>query len=235
MLKVKDLMTHEVVSVHPSTSLKDVARLLVEHRVSGLPVVDDHGAVVGVVSEGDLVAKEQGRDAVERRPLAAILGDSKETRSQLAKVDAGTAGEAMTAPVVTTRPDAYVVEAAALMTRRQVNRLPVLDGDRLVGVISRADVVRAFVQSDNQIADSVRQDVLRDTLWLDNRLFDVKVNDGVVTIEGRAGRRSTAEMIERFAGMVPGVLAVDSKVTWDTDDRDIQAPERDLFSLYGDR
>ena len=147
MLKVRDLMTPEVVTVRPTTPIKDAAGLLVEHRISGMPVVDDSGRVVGVISEGDLIVKEHGADPVQRRPLARIFGDSPETRAQLAKIVALTAGDAMTAPAITIKADDLVAEAAATMARSRVNRLPVIDGDELVGVVSRADIVRAFVRA----------------------------------------------------------------------------------------
>jgi CBS domain-containing protein len=119
MLKVRDLMTPDVVTVGPTTPIKDVARSLVDHRISGVPVVDDDERVLGVVSEGDLIVKEQGADSVERRPLARIFGDSPATRAQLAKALALTAGDAMTAPAITVAADAPVAEAAAMMTSRQ--------------------------------------------------------------------------------------------------------------------
>ena len=91
-------MTREV-SASAGTPLREVAQLLVDHRISGLAVVDDEGAILGVVSEADLLVKEQGADAVRHRPLARILGESRESRSRLAKLGALTAGEAMTSPV----------------------------------------------------------------------------------------------------------------------------------------
>ena len=232
MLTVRDLMTDEVVTAHPTMPIKDVATLLVEHRISGLPVVDDGGLVLGVVSEGDLIFKEHAPDSVERRPLARIFGDSSATRARLAKVLALTAGDAMTAPAITVTANSLIAEAAATMTRSRVNRLPVVDGDVLVGVISRADVVRALVRTDDELAESIREDVLYQTMWLDPGLFDVVVTDGRARIRGRVERRSEAEMIDRIAKMVPGVIGVTTELAWELDDRKIEAPKRDLVSRY---
>ena len=232
MLKVRDLMTREVVTARETTPVKDVARLLVERRISGVPVVDDGGRILGVISEGDLVVKEQGANSLKHRPLARIFGDAAETRAQLAKVLALTAGDAMTAPAITITANALATEAAMTMTRRQVNRLPVVDGDELVGVITRADIVRAFARSDEEIALSVREDVLHKTLWLDPDSFEIAVDAGKVRLGGQADRRSEAEMIERITAMVPGVTGVSSELTWKFDDRGVEAPERDLVSRY---
>lgn len=231
MLKVRDLMTADVVTVRPTTPIKDAARLLVEHRISGMPVVDG-GRVVGVISEGDLIVKEHGADPVERRPLARIFGDSPETRAQLAKIVALTAGDAMTAPAITISADALVAEAAATMMRRGVNRLPVVDSDELVGVVSRADIVRAFVRTDEELTEAIRGDVLYKTLWLDPSLFEVVVTKGKARIRGQVERRSEADVIERIAMMVPGIVGVENELTWTLDDRQIEAPERDLISPF---
>jgi CBS domain-containing protein len=232
MLKVSDLMTREVTTVRPTASLKDVARLLVEHGISGVPVVDEQGHLVGVVSEGDLVVKEQGPSAVDRRPLARIFGDSPETRAELAKVFALTAGDAMTAPAITIDGDALVAEAAAKMTRHHVNRLPVMEGEALIGLVTRADVVRAFARTDEELTDAIRDDVLYRTLWLDPDTFDVTVDGGKVRLKGSVERRSEVDMIRRITAMVPGVTAVEAELDWQLDDRDIEAPERDLVSPF---
>lgn len=222
MLTVHDVMTRSVVTVGRDTPLKEVARLLIDHSISGVPVVDSAGAVVGVVSEADLLIKEGGADVVDHRPFARLLGDSARTRERLAKRAAVTAGEAMTTPVVSIGSGRPIHEAAALMTARGVNRLPVVDDGRLVGVVSRADLVRAYVRSDEELADTIRRDVILGVLWLDPDSFVVVVEDGVASVIGRVERRSTAEMIERLVPMVPGVVGVNASVEWTVDDRAIE-------------
>jgi CBS domain-containing protein len=228
VLKVRDLMTSHVISVRPTTPIREVARLLIDHRISGMPVIDESGGVIGVVSEGDLVAKEQDPESLERRPLARIFGDSLETRAELSRLLALTAGDAMTAPAITIASDALIAEAATAMTRRRVKRLPVVDGEKLVGVITRADIVRAFARPDDELAHAISEDVLYRTIWLDPDAFDVHVADGKVRIRGRVERRSEADMIERFASLVPGVVSVSSDVTWRLDDGDPRFDERDF-------
>ena len=218
MMKVRDVMTHSVLSVRREAPLKEVALVLVDHRISGVPVVDVDGAVLGVVSEADLLMKERGADAVRHRPLARFLGESQESRTQLAKLAAVTAGEAMTAPAVTIESGRRISEAAALMIARRVNRLPVVDDGRIVGIVTRADLVRAYVRSDDELARTIREDVLLRILWLDPSVFTVVVTDGVASISGRVERRSTAEMVEQAVSMVPGIMDVHADVTWGLDD-----------------
>lgn len=222
MMTVREAMTASVVAVRAATPLKDVARLLVEHRISGLPVVDDDGTVLGVVSEADFLMKEQGAEAVPHRPLARLFGESQASRSQLAKVAALTAGEAMTAPAVTIEPGRRIIEAAAIMTARGLNRLPVVEDGRLVGIVTRADLVRAYVTSDDELVRTIREEVLLRTLWLDPVPFDVQVVDGVASIRGRVERRSTAEMIERAVTLVPGIVDVNAAIEWSLDDRQLE-------------
>lgn len=230
MKTVRDVMTTSVLSVRPDALIKDVARLLIENRISGLPVVDDTGRVIGVISEGDLLVKEQSRSAIHRRPLARIFGESGDTRQSLAKVDARTAGDAMTTPPVTIDASSPVGMAATLMIQRRVNRLPVLENDRLAGIATRADVISAFVRTDEDLADAIRHEVLHRMLWLDPSDFSVAVADGVATISGRVGRRSTVGIIERSVEMLPGIVAVLADITWTIDDRDIDAPGPDYLS-----
>ncbi len=232
MQTVKDMMTRPAISVEPGTSIRDVARLLVEHGVSGLPVVDARGAVVGVISEGDLLVKEGGPDSIRHRPLAHLFGESRETQEALARVEARTAGDAMTSPAITIDAQRPLQAAAALMVEKGIKRLPVTEGDVLVGIVTRADLVRAFLQSDEDLAESVRRDVLLRALWLDPADFEVVVTEGVVTVRGRVERRSTAAMLPRFVQMVPGVVAVEAHIDWSIDDGEIEAPSPDLLGPY---
>jgi CBS domain-containing protein len=231
--KVEDVMTRSVITIAPETPIPEVARLLLEHGVSGLPVVTADGRILGVISEGDLLVKEAGLPRESGRPLSRLFGAGRPTREQQEKVDARTAGDAMTSPAITVGAAATVQSAAGLMTDRRVNRLPVVDADgRLVGIVTRADLVRAFVRSDADLVEAVRGDVLRATMWLDPDAFEVTASDGVVRIAGAVQRRSTAEMLVRFIRTVPGVVSVDPAITWSLDDRDIEAPSPDLLSPY---
>jgi CBS domain-containing protein len=232
MQKVRDVMTRPAISVGPDTSIRDVARLLVEHNISGIPVVDAGGATLGVISEVDLLVKEGGRDSIPHRPLARLFGESRETQKALARVEARTVGDAMTSPAITIEADRPLQYAAALMVRKGIKRLPVIDDGVLVGIVTRTDLVRASIRSDEDLAETIRQDVLLRALWINPADFEVSVREGVVTVRGTVGRRSTAAMLPRFIQVVPGVVAVDAQVDWTLDDGDIHAAAGDLMGPY---
>ena len=211
-MRVKDLMTQDVVTVRSSTQLKDAAALLASQRISGLPVVDDEDHVLGVLSEGDILYKESGTQ--DRPGLLDRLLSVPPTGLDL-KLAAKTAGEAMSAPALTIGPRKPVTEAATMMIEEGVNRLPVVDDEeRLIGIITRADLVRAFVRSDAEIEHEIREDVFRRTLWLEPDTLQVDVADGEVRISGEVETRTDAELIPTFVQRVPGVVAVLSKLRW---------------------
>ena len=234
MKTVQDLMTRSVVSVRAETPLKEVARLLVGHRISGLPVVDEGDRVLGVVSEADLLLKEQDPELLVRRPLVRFFGESKANRARLAKIGARTAGDAMTTPAITILPTQRISAAAAVMTERRVNRLPVVDENRrLLGIVTRADLIRAFIRTDADLARTIREEVLLRNLWLDPLTFQIDVRDGRVEIRGHVERWSTAEMVERTVALVPGVVDVRSLITWSLNDSDLRPQPLDLVFPFG--
>ncbi|GIU94089.1 MAG: hypothetical protein KatS3mg012_0546 [Gaiellaceae bacterium] len=212
-MKVGDVMTREVRAVKEETPLKEVARLLAENGISGLPVTDVQGRVVGVVSEADIVGKEAGARH-ERSLLGRLLAGGESP-----KLDARTAGEAMTSPAITITADREVAEAARTMTERSVNRLPVVDENgRLVGIVTRADLVRAFLRADAEIESELREDVAARTLWIDPSRLEITVENGEVTLGGEVDTKADAELLEYFASRVPGVVSVRSTLRWQVDE-----------------
>jgi CBS domain-containing protein len=139
----------------------------------------------------------------------------------------------MTSPAITVDASRSIHHAAGVMIERRVNRLPVVEGGRLVGIVTRADLVRAFVRSDEQLAETIRDDVMLRSLWIDPTRFVVEVADGVATIRGSVERRSTATMIVHLVEMVPGVVGVNADIAWSVDDNEIHAPAPDYFSPKG--
>ncbi len=216
-MKVKDLMTANVVAVGTETPLKDVADILSEFRISGLPVVSERGTVLGVVSENDILVKERGTEPLRGLVGRLLAGDAVELE---AKVAARTAGEAMTSPAVTIMPDRPVSAAAGEMVERRINRLPVVDEDgKLLGIVTRADLVKAFARSDEEIVREIREDVMSRALWLDPSAVEVSSTRGEVTLKGRLETRIEAEALAALAERVPGVVSVSSELTYPEQER----------------
>ena len=207
-MRVAELMTSDVVTVRADTPLREAAALLAERRISGLPVVDAEGRVVGVLSEADIVAKAGGAARGHR-----LLGWLLEPDVDLAdKIRARTVGEAMSAPALTIEADRRVHEAARLMAAEGINRLPVVMDGVLAGIVTRADVVRAFSRSDAEIAAEITDEILRRTLWLEPGSVTVAVTDGAVTLAGEVESGADAELLPVFVSRVPGVVSVRSDV-----------------------
>jgi CBS domain-containing protein len=215
-MRIEKIMTRDVITVAPDTSLKDVAQLLVDNRISGVPVCGPNGEVLGVVSEADILRKEEGVSPDLARPLAWLV---RRLDGELDKIGARTAGEAMTAPALTVRPTQHASAVARLMVDYSINRVPVVAGDRLVGIVSRADLVRAFIRSDEEIEREIREDVLLEIMLLAPGDIDVSVENGRVVMSGRLTTREDAEILERCVRRVPGVLDVEvSDLTWSPGD-----------------
>jgi CBS domain-containing protein len=210
-MRIEEVMTRAVRTVAPETSLKEAAEILAELRISGLPVVEA-GKVVGVLSEADILSKERG-EAPFRGGLLGLVFENGHGR---AKLLAKTVGEAMTSPAITIGPQRPVPEAAAVMIDKKINRLPVVDDEgTLVGLVSRADLVRAFVRPDDEIAREIREDVVLHTLWIAPEQLDVKVENGAVMLAGQVETKDDAELLPEFVRRVPGVIEVQSSLTWE--------------------
>ncbi|NUR98191.1 MAG: CBS domain-containing protein [Kribbellaceae bacterium] len=208
-LTVSDVMTSDVVTVAEDTPFKTVAATLAEHHISAVPVRSVHGGVAGVVSETDLLRKEQ----FQRRPDRPWL--LRKTRT---KADALTARSLMTTPAVTIEGGCTLDEAARLMAARGITRLVVMDGDELTGIVTRSDLLRAFLAPDEEILARVRREVVDRHLWDDPAAVQVAVLDGVVTLTGQVERRSTVTFATDRVAAVDGVVGVRNELTWRFDD-----------------
>jgi CBS domain-containing protein len=207
-MRVSDLMTTNVVTVAPELTLKEVASLLVEHGISGVPVTEGD-RVVGVISERDILFKE--RPSVgHRRGVRARLMDETDL---MIKIDARTARDAMSSPPVTIASGRAVADAAKLMLDEGVSRLPVVDSGRLVGMITESDLVRAFARADDEIRREIREETFLKN-FAQRDLVDVQVRDGRVTINGAVATKDQAELVEAMVDEIPGVVSVDARLNW---------------------
>ncbi|MDI9885124.1 CBS domain-containing protein [Streptomyces sp. HNM0645] len=192
---VADLMTPDAVAVVPGTTFKEIARLLDEFGISAVPVVDADGRPLGVVSEADLV------------------------RRQASGGGAPTAEGLMTSPAVVARPEWSVVKAARVMEKNRIKRLPVTDDTgRVIGVLSRSDLIQLFLRRDRAIQEEILEDVLTRTLRLSPSALSVEVADGRVTLSGTVPRRSLVPVTVRLCESVDGVVDVTDRLTFTWDD-----------------
>jgi CBS domain-containing protein len=220
---VKDVMTTHVVAVRLNATYKEMAARLREFRVSAFPVIDNDNKVVGVVSEADLLTKEALEYSVASRMGGILHGRER------AKAAAVIAADLMTKPPVTIGPHEPVWHAARLLYARKVKRLPVVDDDgRLIGIVSRADVLGVYSRPDAEIRHDVIENVIVGTVLTDPARFAVAVQDGVVTVEGKPENASVGrDMIEEIRH-VEGVVAVRDRLSYPPEPRVVPRTDMDL-------
>ncbi|MEU8261808.1 CBS domain-containing protein [Micromonospora sp. NPDC048999] len=213
--QVGDVMTRDVATVGEERPYRQIVDVLIRRAVSAVPVVDGHRRVLGLVSEADLLHKvERAGQPDERRVF-----EGRRRRTAREKAGALLARDLMTAPAVTTYPQASLPAAARLMDREAVKRLPVLDDlGRLVGIVTRGDLLRVHLRTDAEIREDVVQEVLRRVLAVRDGLVTVQVRDGAVTLDGRLDRRGAVELAGRLAAQVSGVVQVHNAIAYDVDD-----------------
>jgi CBS domain-containing protein len=219
---VADVMTRRVVTVTGETGYKQIVETLTSNAVSAVPVVDAGSHVVGVVSEADLLHKV---DIAAIEPHGWPL-ERKRVRIAREKANADFARDLMSAPPITVAESDPVAIAARLMDTEQVKRLPVVDSQgRLVGIVSRSDLLRPYLRSDEDIREEISQGVLLHTMWMDPREFTVAVDQGIVTIRGEVERSSTIPILVGIIRSVPGVVDVIERLSSRLDDdRQTTAP-----------
>jgi len=215
---VKDVMTTTVAVVTTETPFKEIARRLAEHRVAALPVIDAREHVVGVVSEADLLLKEEHPEPRLGRPF-----EGRRRASERRKASGALARDLMTAPAVTVGPDAPLAEAARLMHEHGYRSLPVVDAtERVVGIVARRDLLRAFLRPDHEIQEEIEDQVILESLWIDPQSVTVSVEQGVVTLSGQLEPSSLIPILVRMTYGVDGVVRVENHLTADFDDTDIR-------------
>ncbi|MFC4060626.1 CBS domain-containing protein [Planomonospora corallina] len=221
---VKNVMTVDVAAVTANAPFHTIAELLIDRGVSGVPVVDADQRVVGVVSEADLLRKEEFKERYYgeeyRPPLRTRLRHHLAADGDVQRRAAGeTAEELMTSPAVTVTPSSSVIMAARLMDRHGVKRLPVVGDDGvLLGIVSRRDLIRVFVRSDHEIERRVREDVIVRNLWADPQSVRITVREGVVTLSGELETRSQAATAVHVTRNLDGVVDVIDELGWGKDD-----------------
>jgi CBS domain-containing protein len=225
-MNVADIMTQPVITVQPETRIAEAARLMLQHRVSGLPVVDPGGAMIGIVTEGDLLRRaELGTERHRPHWLELLLGPGRLARDYI-DTHARAVGEVMTENVASVAPDDTLPDVVRLMEKRHVKRLPVIKEGRLVGIVSRANLVRALMRAqtcsaatrtkdrtDRQIRDQILAEICKQS-WGPCFSVDAKVSGGVVELYGCITDDRERTALQVLAENIPGVAAVHHRLTW---------------------
>ncbi|MFE9451590.1 CBS domain-containing protein [Streptomyces sp. NPDC006739] len=200
---VSDVMTETVAAVGRRAPFKEIVQLMQDWGISALPVIEGEGRVVGVVSEADLLPKEELRDDPDtgHLPLRKPV--------DVTKAGALTAEGLMTSPAVTVMASATLAEAARIMARQGIKRLPVVDdAGLLAGIVSRADLLKIFLRGDEEIAEEIRRDITSHLLPQPSSAVRVEVESGVVTIIGRIRDTALVPTVARLVRAVEGVADV---------------------------
>jgi CBS domain-containing protein len=213
-LTVADMMTARVVVARAAMPLKEAASVLATHHISALPVLDPDDRLVGMVSERDLLAKQ-----AHPLPEPVRWWQRRRTRREIRRAAGDTVGHVMTTDPVTIAPNLPLAEAARRMTDHELKHLPVIDDKgALVGIVSRADLLGAFLRTDEEIRSAVLDEVFVHLLWADPTELDVSVTDGIVSMAGTVEERSTAELAEQLVHRLDGVIDVISRLEYRIDD-----------------
>ena len=225
---VDDVMTTDVVTVREDIPYREIVDTLTGRRVSAVPVVDEFRYVVGVVSEADLLHKIELVGAEPERRVFA----GRQRREAQAKAHGLLARDLMSTPPVTVLPRATLAGAARLMDQERVKRLPVVDDlGRLCGIVSRGDLLRVYLRPDAEIRRDVVEEVLGRTLWVEPGRVEVTVTGGVVTLQGRTDRLSTAQLATKLTANVPGVVEVVDGLGYEFDDRKLTGAQHSTYGL----
>jgi CBS domain-containing protein len=219
-MKASEVMATNVVTVEPRTTVKDIAEIMTGRRISGVPVLDG-GKLVGIVSETDLLHRaETGTEKRHKWWLGAFM-DADRMAREYAASHGRVAADIMTRNVITVKADADLGEVADLLDRKKLKRVPVVDGGALVGMITRGDLVRAFLakakaaevaQVDDETLTTAIKSRMRRESWLDASLVNLDVKDGVVTLEGFVTSRDQLKALSLLVAETPGVVRVDTQL-----------------------
>jgi CBS domain-containing protein len=215
-MKARDVMVTPVVTVKPSASVKEVAQLLLEKRISAVPVVDEEGKVVGIVSEGDLMHRSEAGTTLRRSWWLTGLTSEETLAAEYVKAHASKVADVMTSKVIAAGPDAPLHELAALMETNAIKRVPIVENGRLVGIVSRANLLRAVASArpslEIPLADAgIREELLgllQREAWGRPWLLNVIVRDGAVELWGVARSDAERKAIRIAAERIQGVRAV---------------------------
>lgn len=217
-MKIEDVMTRGVITVRPDAPIHEAARLMTEHRVSGLPVIDEAGRLVGIISEGDLILRQKPREVGGWWRF--FFNDGERLAREYRKAVGTTVGEVMTTAVISVSPDLPISSAASVLDKRHVRRLPVVSNGTLLGIVSRGDLIKALAAApptgmsvpDAQLVTEMRARMAREP-WTDSHAIVVQAKEGHLSLRGFVGSREEKAALETMARAIDGCRGVDNRLT----------------------
>lgn len=219
-MKAHDVMVSPVITAKPSTSVREVAELFLKYRISAVPIVDGDDRVIGIVSEGDLLHRAEAGTERRRSWWLRAFASNETLAQDYVKAHTQRVEDVMTRDVIVARPYTPVHEVAALLEKNGIKRVPVVENDRVVGIISRANLIQAVASArrvlDMPLSDSAIRDKLLAHLkrqpWAHTSLVNVTVSNGVVDLWGSAQSDAERKAIRVAAETAPGVTAVNDNL-----------------------
>jgi CBS domain-containing protein len=206
----REIMSRPAITIRPETPIRDIVNLMLRFGISGLPVVDAQGRLLGIVTEADVIHKEA--EPSPSPPAIPWHGRSlwlERRVDRYRKAMGTTARDLMTENVVTAGEETSVRDLAHLMLSRGVNRVPIVTEGRVVGIVTRADILKVFVRSDEALVAAVRDALVHD-LWIDPTHLTIACTGGVVTIAGKVDRRSDRDLAVKWIRSIDGVIGVEA-------------------------
>ncbi len=221
-MKAQDIMTRDVATVRPDTAVGDIAALMLEKRISGVPVLSDSGMIIGMVSESDLLHRAEVGTERKRGWWLRTFADSDALAREYAKAHGLKAHEVMSRPVISVRDDAELRDVADILDSQRIKRVAVVHEGRLVGIITRSDLVRALSQAqivgaakkvDNAALHKTLHERMRAQSWLNDSYINVIVNDGVVELWGFVVTPDQHNALRALVGETDGVRRIEDKLS----------------------
>ena len=235
-MKAKDVMTGNVISIDPEQTVLQAARLMLQHRISGLPVTDASGRLVGILSEGDFLRRRETQTERRRsRWLEFLMGPGK-IASEYTHTHGSKVGDVMTTDVRTVDEDTALEDIVELMERHRIKRVPVMRADKMIGIITRSNLMHAMVSMARTAPAEAKNDsTIRERLlaefkkeqWVPAALINVVVQNGVVELWGAIVDERQRAALKVAAENTPGVKVVKDHLVWiePTSGIAIEAPE----------
>jgi CBS-domain-containing membrane protein len=220
-MQARDVMVSPVITVKPSSSVRDVARLFLKNEISAVPVVDDHDKLVGIVSEGDLVHRIENDTEMRRSSWLRIFTQDDVLAAEYVKSHSRKVADVMTKRVVSAAPDTSLADIAMLMERHSIKRVPIMNKGQLVGIVSRANLIQAIATARPALEIPLSDQAIRDKLmahlraqpWPHTAQLNATVKDGVVDVWGICHSDAEREAVRIAAENIPGVRAVKNNLS----------------------